>query len=125
MPDCTIKLIGPPTRTQGADGVWRTTAATETEVFAKQNSVSRNEFFAAGNQGMRPEYVFSVFAGEYNGQTVCEYNGERYAIYRTYRPEDSDYMELYAHRDVGIHSAQTNPEPTPTPVGQEGEVTDQ
>ena len=102
MSDCTIKLIGPHTRVQGTDGVWRTTAATEAEVYAKVKSITRSEFFSAGQNGLRPDYQFSVFAGEYSGQKSCEYNGERYAIYRTYRAEDSDYMELYVQREVGV-----------------------
>lgn len=102
MLDAVITLIGPPTRTQGSDGVWRTTAATETEVFARVSSASRSEFAAAGQQGMRPEFVFSVFCGEYSGQDECEYNGVKYAIYRTYQVPGTDYMELYAQRKVGV-----------------------
>lgn len=104
MVDTTIKLIGPPTRQQDAKGVWRTTAATETEVFARVGSVTRNEFFSAGRQGMRPEFVFSVFMGEYDGQQICEYNGTRYTIYRTYHSEGTDYLELYVQRETGVHS---------------------
>ena len=105
MVDTTIKLIGPPTRQQDAKGVWRTTAETETEIFARVGSVTRNEFFSAGSQGMRPEFVFTVFMGEYNGQQICEYNGNRYAIYRTYHTEGTDYLELYVQREAGVHKA--------------------
>ncbi len=105
MTDTTIKLIGPPTRQQDARGVWRTTAATETEIFARVGSVTRNEFFSAGSQGMRPEFVFSVFIGEYDGQQICEYNGTRYTIYRTYHSEGTDYLELYVQRETGVHKA--------------------
>lgn len=105
MVDTTIKLIGPPTRQQDAKGVWRTTAETVTEVFAQVGSVSRNEYFSAGRQGMRPEIMFSVFMGEYDGQQICEYNGTRYAIYRTYHPEGTDYLELYAQRETGVLKA--------------------
>lgn len=105
MVDTTIKLIGSPTRQQDAKGVWRTMAATEIEIFAQVGSVSRNEFFSAGRQGMRPEYVFSVFMGEYADQQICEYNGTRYAIYRTYHPEGTDYLELYVQRETGVHNA--------------------
>ena len=102
MLDAVITLVGPPTRTQGSDGVWRTTAATRTDVFARVSSVTRSEFAAAGQQGMRPEYVFSVFSGEYAGQGECEYNGVRYAVYRTYQVPGTDYMELYARREAGV-----------------------
>lgn len=105
MVDTTIKLIGPPTRQQDAKGVWRTTAATKTEIFARVGSVTRNEFFSAGSQGMRPELVFTVFMGEYNGQQICEYNGTRYTIYRTYHSEGTDYLELYVQREIGVYKA--------------------
>ena len=67
--------------------------------------MTRNEFFSAGSQGMRPEFVFTVFIGEYNGQQICEYNGNRYAIYRTYHTEGTDYLELYVQREAGVHKA--------------------
>ena len=105
MTDTVIKLIGPPVRVQDSTGVWRTTAATETEVFAQINSVNRAEFFAGGQQGMKPEHQFTVFAGEYTGQQVCEYNGVRYAIYRSYLVPGTDYIELYAQRETGVHTS--------------------
>lgn len=103
MIDTVITLIGPATRTQDATGVWRTSAATETEVFAKVGSINRTEFFAAGQQGLKPELLFTVFAAEYTGQLACEYNGVRYAIYRTYLVPGTDYMELYAQRETGVN----------------------
>lgn len=106
MIDTTVTLIGPETRTQDSTGVWRTTAATETTVFAGVNSVSRSEFFAGGQQGMKPEYVFTVFHAEYSGQKSLIYGGVKYSIYRTYHAQGSDYMELYCQRDIGVHQSE-------------------
>lgn len=98
---------------------------TRRDVFARIESVSRDEFFAAGQNGIQPEYRFSVFSAEWNGERECEYNGTRYSIYRTYQPSDYnshinvsthegsitrtvyaasvDRVELYAARRVGVN----------------------
>ena len=58
---------------------------------------------------MNPEYQFDVFAGDYEGETLCKYDGKSYAIYRTYLPDNSDYIELYAQREGGANGiAQSN-----------------
>ena len=73
------------------------------EVFCNRRSISRNEFFEGGRNGLNPEYVFDVYAAEYDGETMCRYNGNTYAIYRTYLPDDTDYIELYAQREGGTN----------------------
>ena len=72
------------------------------DVFCKRRSVSRNEFFDGGRNGLNPEFVFDVFHGDYDGETLCRYDGKSYAIYRTYLNE-SDYIELYAQREGGAN----------------------
>ena len=62
-------------------------------------SISRREFFEAGRNGLNPEFRFDVFQGDYQGETVVEYHGATYSVYRTY--ESGDYMELYAERKGG------------------------
>lgn len=104
MTDTTITLITH-VREKDAKGVYRDTGETPREVFARVNSVTRAEFFNGGQSGFRPEYRFDVFHTEYKGEKECEYDGARYAIYRTYRNPASDYMELYAERRLGVHGA--------------------
>ena len=41
------------------------------------------------------------------GETVCEYNGESFSIYRTYET-DSDYIELYVERKGGTNGEKDN-----------------
>ena len=72
-------------------------------VFARKKSVSRTEFFDGGRNGLNPEYEFDVFRGDYNGQRVIEFEGKRYGVYRTYEPDDSDYIELYCERKGGTN----------------------
>ena len=96
-----ITLIGR-TRTQDSTGVWRDGAETRRDVFCQVQSVSRAEFFAAGQIGLKPDYCFIVFFADYEGEDLVEYNGARYVIYRTYHARTDD-LELYAQREVGVH----------------------
>ena len=66
------------------------------------SSVIRAEFFDAGRNGLNPEYVFTMFFGDYNGERIVEYNGKRYAVYRTYHAR-TDIIELYVQREGGVN----------------------
>lgn len=123
MVDGVITLIS---KTSQKDAYGRTVPTETTrDVFAQIDSVSRAEFFAAGQNGLNPEYRFTVFSGEYNGEREADYNGVRYSIYRTYQPSayvrhdnakthegsisrntnsgNNDRIELYASRKVGVN----------------------
>lgn len=75
--------------------------ATETErqVYCEVYSISQTEFYAAANTELNPEYRFDIFFGDYQGEDVCLFNGNRYAVYRTFR--NGDTLELYAERKIG------------------------
>lgn len=123
MVDGVIALVA---KTRQTDAYGRQQPAETTrEVFAQIDSVSRAEYFAAGQNGLNPEYRFTVFSGEYNGEREADYNGVRYSIYRTYQPSayvrhdnakthegsisrntnagNVDRIELYASRKVGVN----------------------
>ncbi len=72
-----------------------------TAVFAEVDPVGRDEYEAAGQQGMKAEYKFTVWAAEYDGQEEVEYNGRRLSIYRTYGARSDDKTELYAAERAG------------------------
>ena len=76
--------------------------ATETEktVFCEVDSISQAEFYAAANTELNPEYKFTIFFGDYEGEEVVVFNGARYSVYRTYRTGDN--LELYAERKIGV-----------------------
>lgn len=106
MRDAVITLI---TNTYALDdyGVQRRTE-TRKDVFAKVGSITRSEFYSAGRNGLNPDYMFTVFHSDYDGEAVCEYEGKRYAIYRTYFPGQGDYIELYVQREGGtLNTAST------------------
>ena len=95
-----ITLIGA-TRSQNDYGVWELTK-TVRDVFAQVDSVTRAEFFEGGRNGLNPEYKFTMFAGDYNRETELIYDGEPYAIYRSYHGRN-DTVELYAERKGGTN----------------------
>lgn len=72
------------------------------EVFARVESVSQREFFAAAQTGLRPELkAILTFAEDYQGEQIAVWQGMRYAIYRTYATP-SGQMELYLKRETGV-----------------------
>ena len=89
------------TREQDNKGVWRPTEERRT-ILCYVNSVTRSEFFEGGRNGLNPEYRFTVFFGDYQGEETLVYNGLAYGIYRTYHA-DGDNLELYAERKGGTN----------------------
>ena len=77
------------------------------DVFVQVDSVSQQEFYEAGRNGLNPEFRFRMFFGDYDGQSICEYDGLRYSIYRTYR-QRNDVIEFYVERQGGTNAAQGN-----------------
>lgn len=70
------------------------------DVFCDVQSVSLNEWTEGGRIGLNPEYRFTLFRYDYHGEEICEFQGRRYSIYRTYIARD-DSIELYAERRHG------------------------
>lgn len=71
-----------------------------TPVFCAVQSISAAEFSSAGQLGLKPEYRFVLFAYDYSGQTLVEYRGVRYSVYRTYLA-GNEQIELYCERKAG------------------------
>lgn len=93
-----VKLVTPNV-TQDEIGQIIEGVPTYTEIFADISGITRSEFFQAGQTGLTPEVKFTVWAGEYSGQQIVEYDGNRYIVYRTY-PADGR-VELYTGRRIG------------------------
>ncbi len=77
---------------------------TSREVFCEVGPITRAEFASAGRNGLNPSYVFSVWAGDYQDERTVVYDGATYAVYRTYKPPGSDYIELYVERQGGTNA---------------------
>lgn len=95
-----VRLIGD-TYTQDSNGIWQSTP-TERQVFCQVNSVTRNEFFEGGRNGLNPEFRVTMFRYDYQGERVLRYQGNTYSIYRTYNNRD-DTIELYVERTGGTN----------------------
>lgn len=77
---------------------------TQRRVFVNVSSVTSSEFFEGGRNGLNPEFRFSMFFGDYQGERICEFKGKRYAIYRTYQARN-DILELYVERQGGVNGS--------------------
>ena len=88
-------------RTQDELKIWHSETV-KREVFAQVDSVTRSEFFEGGRSGLNPEFRFTLFAPDYEGELEVIYNGERYVVYRTYFAR-TDIIELYVERKGGTN----------------------
>lgn len=95
-----INLIST-TKEQDENGVWRETTSRRM-VFCNVSSVTASEFFEGGRNGLNPQFRMVMFFGDYQGETILEYNGATYAIYRTYQ-RGTDELELYVERKGGAN----------------------
>lgn len=89
-------------RIQDDYGQWVDTP-TSKQVFCQVESVGQREFFEAGRNGLNPQFKFTMFCGDYNNETLVEYQGNQYAVYRTYLTK-SDKIELYVERKGGTNA---------------------
>ena len=95
-----ITLLGE-TQTQNEFGVW-VPERTSKEVFCQVDSVTRAEFFEGGRNGLNPEFRFTMFFGDYEGERTAVYKGNAYAVYRTFHGR-TDTIELYVERKGGTN----------------------
>ena len=100
-----IELI-PVTYSKDANGIQRATEGEPREVMCQVDSVTRNEFFEGGRNGLNPEFRFTVFFGDYNGEREVIFKGNPYSVYRTYHAR-TDELELYVERKGGSNGAQS------------------
>lgn len=89
------------TYVQDKYGVWTETMSSR-DVYCQVDSVTRSEFFEGGRNGLNPEFRFTMFFGDYNGEQTVVYNGNTYSVYRTYHAK-TDTIELYVERKGGTN----------------------
>lgn len=100
------------TVTDGVDAVGNSTKVTTSRtVFAEIGSVSSNEFYQAAQVGLKPEYLVRVFFADYEGEELVELeDGTQMSVYRTYRDDRTERVELYLTKRKTTYSP---PPPTP------------
>lgn len=74
---------------------------TKREVFCEVEGIRQSEWFGAGQKGLKPQFMLTVFVDDYQGETAVEVDGDRYGIYRTY-PAKHDKLELYLEKKGGV-----------------------
>lgn len=85
--------------TQNEFGVMEKTT-TRYKVFVNATSVTGQEWFEGGRNGLNPQFRFTLFSHDYHGEQVIEYQGVQYTIYRTYL-RNVDEIELYTEKRKG------------------------
>ena len=65
-------------------------------------SLTRAEFFNAGEQKLNPEMEVRTATINYNNEEIIEIDSVKYAIYRKYEPPTTDMIELYLRKEVGV-----------------------
>jgi len=104
----TIVLIG---QTYTVDSIGQRIATeTYSTVYCQIRSVTSTEWFAGGQNGIKPTYQISMFKYEYSGELVVNIGGtvtngvltggKRYSVYRTYEAKN-DIIELYLEEKAG------------------------
>lgn len=76
-------------------------AETSRQVFCDVRSITRDEWFNAGREGLKPSLMFILFEPDYQGEKIVEFDGKRYGVYRTYRGRN-ERMELYVEDKGGL-----------------------
>lgn len=92
--------------TFASDGLQMVPSEALVPVWAHIQSVTRAEWTDAGQKGLQPQLVAVTPIVNYSGEQIVQ-RGEgdtakRYGVYRTYFGPDSDVIELYLERKVGV-----------------------
>lgn len=67
---------------------------TQRQIFCSKLSILRQEFAAAGQQGLKPQMMIVVDSDEYDKEEAIVYEDKKYLIYKDFMRSDG-YTELY------------------------------
>ena len=73
---------------------------TRRQAYGRIGSITRAEWNAAGEHGIKPELTLTMFGPDYNGEKTVDLGGRFYGVYRTYQTLNDD-LELYLEWKVG------------------------
>ena len=97
--DDTLRLIAE-SRTKNDRAQSVTAETVSDDILCEVVSITRTEWDGAQQRGYDAVICLKVFFADYTGQRICEWNGERFEIYRHYQA--GDRVELYLGRKVGV-----------------------
>jgi SPP1 family predicted phage head-tail adaptor len=75
---------------------------TPRQIFCSRISISRAEFAAAGQIGLKAQLILVVDSDEYDGEEKIDYSEKRYSVYRDFMRTDG-FTELYCEVKSGAH----------------------
>lgn len=55
----------------------------------------------AGQNGVAPVFMVKILAGNYDNEVAADFDGQRYAIYRTFQETD-ERLALYLQKETGV-----------------------
>lgn len=96
----SIKLISVTDAGQDDDGFPTAGTEKETTVYCNMQSVKATEFFQAAEHGVNAVHTAVLHSYEYSGEKIAEYNGVRYAVYRSYERPERETVELTLAENV-------------------------
>lgn len=68
-----------------AHGVFDKPEEQQTDVFCRVQSVARSEFWRAKQNGLEPDFLFTLSEyADYHDEKIVLYQGRRYRVLRTY-----------------------------------------
>ena len=74
-------------------------AVEERTIQCEVDSIGRGEWITAQQGGFQSEIMVRVFSASYNGESLAQYCGKTYEIYRTFQA--GDMTELYLGTRIG------------------------
>lgn len=74
------------------------------QIFAEEKPIHSNEFFEAGQRGIKPRAMYEVYTMEYQGEEQLRVANTVYHIYRTYKNTKTGKTELYCEVRLGVNN---------------------
>lgn len=78
----------------------------ERTILCNEKSVYGNDFYIAGQVGLKPDVVLEIHNMEYDGEQDLRYKNKNYKVIRSYR--NGDYLELTAGEYINERTTNRN-----------------
>ncbi len=93
MTESKIRLIPTDERVERGNMIRQPMREKARDVYARVFSVGQSEFYASTQAGIELEVKFDIWAHEYRGELLVEFDGREYPVIRSYR-KGIDRVEL-------------------------------